>query len=57
VYLITWNGNTVAFILFTKFHLRDSLIDKMLKLITILIVYIFYWLCANRYNEYLLLLC
>jgi hypothetical protein len=47
VYLKAWNGNTVTFKSFTECYNRDSLMENMLKLITILIDYIFYGLHAK----------
>jgi hypothetical protein len=46
-YFISWIGNTII-LSFTECNYRDSLMNRMLLLISILIVCMFYWLCAEN---------
>jgi hypothetical protein len=47
IYLTSWIENTVTFISFTECKNRDSLMERMLRLIAILIVHMFYGLYAK----------
>ena len=51
--MITWIGNTVTFISFTHFNYTDSFNGKLLRLITILIVYRVFGLFFKCYKEFL----